>query len=128
MKATFIKTEGEYLQAELEIAGMRIFAMDQFGGEQHNSGEEIEVELTAGLHYEEESWESMFSGNPDGKKELQHQGGWSYRVYGVINRIAPEVMVDVGFTEFEAPIDTNDERVIGESISFTISRMDAYGN
>ncbi|TQV88260.1 hypothetical protein [Aliikangiella coralliicola] len=128
MKATFIKTEGDYLQAELEIAGMRIYAMDEFGGERYSSGEEIEVELTAGLYYEEESWESMFSGNPDGKKELEHLTGWSYRVYGVVNRITPEVMVDVGFAEFEAPVDTRDQRVIGESIAFTISRMDAYGN
>ena len=54
--------------------------------------------------------------------------GWSYRVFGVVKTINPEVMVDVGFTEFEAPIDTSDERVIGENIAFTITRMDAYGD
>lgn len=127
MKATFIKTEGEYLQAELEIAGMKICAMDEFGGDQYKPGEEIDVELTVGLHYEEESWESMFSGNPDGKKELEHQGGWRYRVFGVVTSISPEVMVDVGFTQFEAPIETCDGRVVGENIAFTISRMDAHG-
>ncbi len=128
MKATFINTEGEYLQAELEIAGVKIYAMDVFGGDQCKPGEEIEVELAAGLHYEEETWESMFSGNPKGKKKLEHKGGWSYRVFGVVKTINPEVMVDVGFTEFEAPIDTSDERVIGENIAFTITRMDAYGD
>ena len=70
MKATFINTEGEYLQAELEIAGVKIYAMDVFGGDQCKPGEEIEVELAAGLHYEEETWESMFSGNPKGKKKF----------------------------------------------------------
>lgn len=128
MKAKFIKTDGEYLQAELEIAGAKIFAMDEFGGVRCKPGEEIEVELTAGLHHEEETWESMFSGNPEGKKELEHQGGWSYRVFGVVKTIKPEVMVDVGFTEFEAPINSSDESVIGKNIAFTISRMDAHGN
>ncbi len=128
MKATFIKTEGDYLQAELEIAGMKIYAMDEFGGERCKPGEEIDVELTAGLHHEDETWESMFYGNPDGKKELEHQGGWRYRAFGVVTSISPEVMVDVGFAQFEAPIDTSDEGVIGENIAFTISRMDAYGN
>lgn len=128
MKVTFIKTEGEYLQAELSVDGVKVCVMDEFGGGKYQSGESIDVELTAGLYDEDESWESMFSENSDGKKTLEHLGSWRYRAYGVITRISPEIMVDVGLMEIEAPIDTRDDRLIGEYIAFTIARMDAYGN
>ena len=66
----------------------------------------------------------MFSGNPEAKKELEHQSGWCYRAYGIITSIKP-VMVDVGLLEIESPMNSNDEKLVGESVAFTIERLDA---
>jgi hypothetical protein len=66
----------------------------------------------------------MFSSNPENKKELEHQSGWRYRAYGIITSINP-VLVDVGLLEIEAPINSNDEKLVGESVAFTIDRLDA---
>lgn len=125
MNALFKKTEGDYLEATLEIDGVEIIAMDEFGGNRYKAGEEIAVRLSVGLHYENEEWESMFLGNPDSKKELEHQSGWRYRAYGIVISINPEVIVDVGIAHLSAPVDTTDPRMVGESIAFTIERLDA---
>lgn len=126
MKATFIKTQGDYLEAEFAVDGMNLIAMDEFGGDRFTKGEIIELELSIGLYHEDESWESMFEGNPSGQKTLEHLGGWRYRAYGIITRIDPEILVDVGLAELEAPIDTKDKRVVGETIAFTINRLNAF--
>ncbi len=124
MDAKFINTEGEYLEAKIEVKGKVLHVMDEFTSESIASGDKVQIEIVAGLYYEDEEWESMFSGNPDGKKELEHQSGWRYRAYGVITSIKP-VMVDVGLFKIEAPIESNDEKLVGESIAFTIERLDA---
>lgn len=128
MRAIFKNTEGDYLEATIEVDGVEIVAMDEFGGEKYEAGEEIDVRLSVGLHYDDEEWESMFSGNPKAKKELERQSGWRYRAYGIVSSIEPEVMVDVGIVQLSAPIDTSDPRVIGESIAFTIQRLDAHSS
>ena len=102
--------------------------MDDFGGQGCIRGELIDIELSAALHSDDEEWNSMFSGNPEGKKTLEHKKGWCYRAYGIITSIEPEVMVDVGITRFEAPINTHDSKVIGQSIAFTIARLDAQAS
>jgi len=108
LKAKFIKSEGYCLEAEIEVEGQTLHVMDEFGGENCKSGDMIDVRLSAGLINDEEEWESMFSGNPENKKALEHQSGWCYRAYGIISRIEPELMVDVGIVEFQGPIDSHD--------------------
>jgi hypothetical protein len=125
MKATFISTEGEYLEACIKVDGQELHVMDTFRGETIPTGTEIDIEVTVGLTDDEESWESMFSGNPKKVKMLERLSGWRYRVYGIITSINP-VKVDCGLLLLDGPIVTHDERVIGEPIAFTITRMDAY--
>lgn len=124
MKAKFLSTEGECLEALIEVNGNELHVMDGFSTERLSSGDTVNIEIVSGLFYENEEWESMFSGNPEGKKELEHQSGWRYRAYGIITSINP-VMVDVGTLEIEAPISSHDEKLIGESVAFTVERLDA---
>ena len=125
MKAIFKHTDGDYLQATLLVEGVELRVMDSFGGADCTPGQEIDVDISVGLNYEDEEWESMFGGNPTNKKALLDNGGWSYRALGLITTIDPEVMVDVGIMKLEAPINTNDASVIGASVAFTINRLDA---
>ncbi len=124
MKATLISTEGECLEATVEIKGEVLYVMDAFTSEEMTSGETVNIELSAGLYDDSEEWESIFSGNPEAKKELEHQSSWCYKAYGIITSIKP-VMVDVGLFNVEAPIESNDEKLVGKSIAFTIERLDA---
>tara|TARA_Y100001960_G_scaffold324366_1_gene404603 strand:- start:8 stop:394 length:387 start_codon:yes stop_codon:yes gene_type:complete len=128
MRAIFKKTEGDYLEAIIELDGVNVVVMDDFGGDRYQAGENIDICLSVDLHSEDEEWESMFSGNPEAKKELNHQWGWRYRAYGIVTEIDPEVIVDVGITHLSAPIETSDPRLAGESIAFTIYRLDAHSS
>jgi len=128
MKAIFRETEGAYLQATVVVDGLELKAMDEFNGESYLPGQEVDITISVGMHYEDESWESMFSGNPHGKTELQHQSGWTYRALGIVVSIKPDVMVDIGFAELEAPISTSDINVVGASVAFTINRLDAHAS
>ena len=128
MKAIFIKSEGDYLQATIEIDGVELYTMDEFGGKNCTTGDKVEIDISAGLVDEDEEWESMFSGNPEHKKTIEHLEGWSYRVFGEVTEITPEVMVDAGGIKFEAPIVTHDPKVVGEYVAFTINRLDAYAS
>lgn len=124
MKAKFISTEGEYLQAKIEVKGKPYFVMDMFSSETLKSGDILDLDIYSGIEDESEEWESIFSNNPDKQKELKHLSGWQYRAYGKIISIKP-VIVDIGLLETEAPFQTNDAKVIGSYISFTIRRLDA---
>lgn len=126
MKVKFLSTEGDYLEASIEVNSQTLHIMDEFGGSRLSPGDEIDLDIYPGLLDEDESWESIFSGNPNKEKKLEHQSGWRYRAYGVIISIKP-VIVDCGILQAEGPlqIHTNDDRVIGEPIAFTIERLDA---
>ncbi|GAA0404647.1 hypothetical protein GCM10009133_11590 [Cocleimonas flava] len=126
MKAIFISTEGEYLQAKIEVNGQPYYVMDEFSSENSKNGEIVNLDIFSGLEDESEEWESIFNGNPDELKKLQHQSGWKYRAYGKIISIKP-VIVDIGLFETEAPfqIQSNDIKVIGSYIAFTIQRLGA---
>ena len=125
MRATFIDSEGEYLEATVKVGDIELRVMDEFGGSMLAADTEIELDIFVGLAFEDESWESMFNSNPDCKKQLVHQSGWCYRAYGVVTQIQPDVLVDVGFTTLEAPICTNDINVVGFPVAFTIKRLGA---
>jgi len=126
MNAIFKETDGDYLPAKIEFAGVDLVVMDNFGGNNYVAGDEINIEITAGLLYESEDWDSMFASNQEGRKQLEHIVDWQYRAYGVITRIKPDVTADVGVLELEVPLSTNDSAVIGEHIAFTITRLDAH--
>ena len=71
MRAIFKTTEGDYLEATIELDGINVFVMDGFGGDRYQAGENIDICLSVGLHYEDEEWESMFSANTEAKRELE---------------------------------------------------------
>jgi len=127
MKAKLISTEGPYLEAVLEIEGELIHVMDEFSVDENHSpkvGEIFDFEFS-NLVDEDESWESIFSGNPDRKKGIEKLSGWKYRCYGQITKISP-VVVDCGLIQEEDVISTNDEKVVGDYIAFTITRLGGY--
>lgn len=126
-RAQFISTEGPFLEAQIEIDGQRYSVMDEFSVDERcvpAPGAEIDFEFSAYLD-EDDSWESIFSGNPDNKIGLEQISGWKYRAYGKIVSINP-VVVDCGHLQVEGVINTNDPKVIGESVAFTISRLGGY--
>jgi len=120
-------SDGEGLSCHLQIAGTTLEVMDRIGCEAPfmNVGDSIDVELEIGAEDEDETWEQIFSGNPDKRKELKHLGEWSYLAYGEIIAVSP-VVVDCGVTTFEDVICTSDPACIGEFIAFTIKRLDAF--
>lgn len=125
ISAIFISSEGDYLEAQIQVGGQRLIVMDGFGGENYTAGEQIDIELSVGLDADE-SWEDIFAANPNAKQCLVHQTGWCYRAFGMIEAVYPEVSVNIGMTTLIAPIQTNDLRVIGQPIAWTIQRLDAY--
>lgn len=98
--------------------------MDQFEGEDLCPGDEIDVEISVGLYDDNESWETIFNGNPQKEKKIERLGGWRYRVFGVVCAVSP-VLVDAGQMQLEVPVTTHDEKVIGEFIAFRVERLDA---
>ncbi|QIF01783.1 hypothetical protein [Roseimicrobium sp. ORNL1] len=127
MKATLIKTDGPWLEAEIAIGTERFIVMDVFSPDDRPArpaGSEFYIELSVGMLNEEESWEFFFASNPEQKKCLEHLDGWRYRAYGEILSINPAV-VDCGLLQVEDVFDFRDSRVIGEFVSFTIDRLDA---
>lgn len=128
MEATFVKSEGDYLEAVIIVGNQEFHVMDEFGGTNLKVGSSFEVRISAGLLDEDESWESIFSGNPSKEKSLTQIYGWRYRAKGQVTKIGEETMVDVGLQEFEAPFHTHDHAVLGEYVSFTINRLDAHSS
>lgn len=43
--ATFIASEGDYLEAVIEVDGQRLHVMDEFGGGQMPAGAQVQIEL-----------------------------------------------------------------------------------
>jgi hypothetical protein len=126
MKAKLIKTDGPWLKAEIEVGLEKLFVMDEFSSDERSApslGAEMHIELSAMVD-EGESWESIFAANPTKKKGLEHLEGWSYRAFGEVTSIHP-VNVDCGLVQVPDVIQTNDPRVIGEFVGFTITRLQA---
>ncbi|HEY3301401.1 MAG TPA: hypothetical protein VGJ90_11560 [Methylophilaceae bacterium] len=122
--ARFLSTDGPYLEAKIEVGGTTLCIMDEFSDDKRNIpkvGAEFEFEFSAYID-EGETWEFIFSGNPDKKIGIEQLIGWKYRAYGKIVSINP-VVVDCGLLKVEGVIHTNDPRVIGEFVAFTISRL-----
>lgn len=126
MKAKLIDTEGPYLGAKVEIDGDIYRLMDEITISEYSPkiGDNFEIEFI-NLIDEDESWEEMFSSNPEKKKGLEHISGWKYRAFGEIISINP-VKVNCGILVEESVVSSNDPRIIGEYIGFTISRLGGY--
>ncbi|WP_413664929.1 hypothetical protein ACG1BZ_06675 [Microbulbifer sp. CNSA002] len=127
MKAKLLSTEGTYLEALIEIGGAEYCVMDELTPDVESIPKDegvFEFEFSNMLD-EEESWESIFQGNPEKKKCLEQVHGWKYRAFGQIVSINP-VKVDCGVLVEEDVLHTNDPKVVGEFVAFTISRLGGY--
>jgi hypothetical protein len=127
MRVSLVSTEGPWLEASISTPYGTFYVMDEFSIDERSSpriGDEFDVELSASLLDEDETWEAMFAGNPDRRKCLDQVDGWSYRAFGEVISIDP-VVVDCGMIQIPDVFHSSDSRVIGEFIAFTITRLDA---
>lgn len=123
MKLKIFKSEGYGLQAEVEVDGQRLGVMDDFSA--MPAGVDLDYENPEFSHLGSDShtWEQMFGGNADHRKELVRTGDWSYDAYGQIVSIAP-VVADFGLFRLTLGDFTHDERCVGEWILEKIQRLD----
>ena len=128
IRAQLLTTQGPYLEAIVRINGHDLCLMDEFTVSAESApdiGSEFDLELTALLD-DDETWEEMFSGNPEQRIGLVPLGGWRYRAFGQITQINP-IMVNCGLMQLESPVQSNDSRLTGEYIAFTVARLGGYG-
>ncbi|SDG74134.1 hypothetical protein [Janthinobacterium sp. YR213] len=121
--ATFIATEGEYLEAIIEVGGQRLHVMDEFGGGQMAAGAHVQLELWP-MTGEMDDWDTIFRANPGEEKRLQRLDGWRYLALGVVTQVDP-VICDCGLLQLENPFTTHDARCIGAYVGVTLARLDA---
>ena len=124
MKAKLIKTDGDYLEAIVEIAGHEYIVMGEFNGKSINLGSELDIELS-GNDLNDLDWDEIFTLNPSQEKRLQHIKGWTYFGLGEIVSVNP-VIVDCGIIKIEDAFSTKDVKCLGEFIGLKINRLDAY--
>ena len=125
-RATLLKTQGPWLEAEIRLEGEVLTVMDDFSADEANApapGQDFEIELSAPM-VEGVTWESIRAGNPAKLRKLEPLGGWRYQAYGQVISIDP-VVVDCGLVQLPEVFETKDPRVIGEYVAFPISRLDA---
>lgn len=121
--ATFIATDGEYLEAVIEVDGQRLHVMDEFGGPQMAAGTQFQAELRP-LPSERDDWDAIFGANPGAEKGLCRLDGWRYLALGVVVSVDP-VVCDCGLLRVEDAFRTRDERCVGAYVGVTLARLDA---
>ena len=115
-------TEGYGLSARFRLNGKEYGAMDDFTAFPPDSVDWSSPEFSI-LRLTEQSWESMFRGNPERRKGLIPTGHWSYDGYGEIISVRP-VVVDFGDFKFDIGDFTSDQRCIGEFIHVIVDRLE----
>jgi len=123
MRARLISTDGEYLEARIDIDGTVLHVMDQFSPAE--CGDLLDIELFPMLA-EDESNNDILDGNPERKRGLERIEGWSYRAFGIICSLSP-VTVDCGLMKFEDVLDASGDG-IGQPVAFTITRLSAQSD
>ena len=121
--ATFIASDGAYLEAIIEVDGQRLHVMDEFGGSQLAAGTPFQVELWP-MASGDDDWDAIFSANPAKEKALRRIDGWRYLALGVIVSVDP-VVCDCGVLRVEDAFHTRDARCVGAYVGVTLARLDA---
>lgn len=121
--ATFIATEGAYLEAVIAVAGQRLHVMDEFGGAQLTTGTQFQAELWP-IASENDEWDAIFSANPGREMGLRRLDGWRYLALGMVIQVNP-VICDCGLLLVADAFRTHDERCVGEYVGVTLARIDA---
>ena len=121
--ATFLSTEGDYLEAIIDVNGQRLHVMDEFGGAQMAAGTPFQAELWP-LPSERDDWDAIFRANPGQEKRLLRLDGWRYLALGQVVSVDP-VVCDCGLLLVEAAFSSRDERCVGAYVGVTLARLDA---
>ncbi|MGK5054928.1 hypothetical protein [Janthinobacterium sp. RB2P8] len=121
--ATFIASEGEYLEAVIEVDGQRLHVMDEFGGAQMAAGTLFKAELSP-MPSERDDWDVIFHANPGREQGLRRLDGWRYLALGVVTQVDP-VICDCGLLQVEDAFHTRDARCVGAYVGVTLARLDA---
>lgn len=121
--ATFIATEGDYLEAVIDVAGQRLHVMDEFGGAQLAAGTQVQLALSP-MPSERDDWDAIFRANPGREQGLRRLDGWRYLALGVVTQVDP-VVCDCGPLQVENPFTTHDARCVGAYVGVTLARLDA---
>ncbi|WP_219115870.1 hypothetical protein [Janthinobacterium sp. UMAB-56] len=121
--ATFIVTEGDYLEAVIEVGGQRLHVMDEFGGGQMATGAPLQAELWPVLG-EMDDWDAIFRANPGREKRLLRLDGWRYLALGVVTQVDP-VICDCALLPVVDAFYTRDARCVGAYVGVTLARLDA---
>ena len=121
--ATFIATEGAYLEAVIDVDGQRLHVMDEFGGAQLAAGTQVRLELWP-IASERDDWDAIFRANPGREQGLRRLDGWRYLALGVVVSVDP-VVCDCGLLRLENPFTTHDARCVGAYVGVTLARLDA---
>ena len=133
MRAKLIETEHEEGGAVvLEVNGERLVAMDCLGynaASYPEIGSDFEVEFRC-LHSEGQDWNSLFGGNVEEAKRLDHKNVWAYRAFGQLVSVESEVteaaLADCGVCVLPVPVEVRDSKCIGEFVAFDVDRLDAW--
>lgn len=121
--ATFLASDGEYLEAVIEVDGQRLHVMDEFGGAQLAAGTQVQLELSP-MPSEMDGWDAIFRANPGQEQGLRRLDGWRYLALGVVVSVDP-VVCDCGLLRVENPFTTHDTRCVGAYVGVTLARLDA---
>lgn len=121
--ATFIATEGDYLEAVIDVAGQRLHVMDEFGGAQLAAGTQVQLALSP-MPSGRDDWDAIFRANPGREQGLRRLDGWRYLALGVVTQVDP-VVCDCGLLQLENPFTTHDARCVGAYVGVTLARLDA---
>jgi hypothetical protein len=127
VRAKLISTEGPYLEAVIEVSGQLLHVMDEFSVSAETAprvGEIFDFEFSPYID-EDESWEDIFSGNPEHRQGLENVTGWRYKAFGLVTQNNP-VIVDCGLFQVEDVVNSSDHRIVGEWVAFTITRLGGY--
>ena len=121
--ATFLASDGDYLEAVIEVDGQRLHVMDEFGGGQLATGTQVRLELSA-MPSEMDDWDAIFRANPGREQGLLRLDGWRYLALGQVISVDP-VVCDCGLLQVEDAFHTRDERCVGAHVGVTLARLDA---
>lgn len=126
--AKLISTQGVYLEAVILVDQQIYHVCDEFSLYSEKSKEQEGFDFEWSIECsDDENWDEIFSNNSEQKYGLEHLEGWRYRAFGRIISIHP-VVVDCQILQVEEIVSSNDERLIGEWVGFTICRLGCYGN
>lgn len=121
--ATFLASDGDYLEAVIEVDGQRLHVMDEFGGGQLAAGTQVRLELSA-MPSEMDDWDAIFRANPGREQRLLRLDGWRYLALGQVISVDP-VVCDCGLLRVADAFHTRDARCVGAYVGVTLARLDA---